>query len=90
MEDKLKDNNIRYPISETADMAKTIQTKQVNTTSVQTESSESDYSNYMSKINVKSIHHQDKINYKKKLPNPVKLKENVMGHHQRGEIPKYN
>jgi len=71
-------------------MAKTIQTKQVNTTSVQTESSESEYSNSMSKINVKSINHQDKINSKKKLPNPVKLKENVMSHHQPGEIPKYN
>lgn len=89
LENKLKDNNIRYPISETSDIAKTIQTKQVNTTSVQTESSESEYSNCMSKINVKCINHQDKINSKKKLPNPVKLKENVMGHHQPGEIPKY-
>lgn len=71
-------------------MAKTIQTKQMNTISVQTESSESEYSNCMSKINVKPIHHQDKINSKKKLPNPVKLKENVMGRHQPGEIPKYN
>jgi len=71
-------------------MAKTIQTKQVNTTSVQTESSELEYSNCMSKINVKSLHHQDKINSKKKLPNSVQLKENVMGHHQPGEIPKYN
>lgn len=70
-------------------MAKTIQTKQVNTTSVQTESSELEYSNCMSKIN-QSTHHQDKINSKKKLPNSVKLKENVMGQHQPGEIPKYN
>jgi len=71
-------------------VAKTIQTKQVNTISVQTESSESEYSNCMSKINAKSIHHQDKINSKKKPQNPVKRKENVIGHHQPGEIPKYN
>jgi len=70
-------------------MAKTNQTKHVNTISVQTESSESEYSNCMSNKNVKSIHRQD-INSKKKQPNSVKFKENIIGHHQPGEIPKYN
>ncbi|XP_060835156.1 uncharacterized protein LOC132918089 [Rhopalosiphum padi] len=88
IEDKLKDNCIGYPISETLDMAKTNQTKHVNTISVQTESSESEYSNCMSNKNVKSIHRQD-INSKKKQPNSVKFKENIIGHHQPGEIPKY-
>ncbi|XP_026806344.1 uncharacterized protein LOC113549309 [Rhopalosiphum maidis] len=85
---EIEDNCIRYPMSETSDMAKINQTKHVNTISVQTESSESEYSNCMSNKNVKSIHRQD-INSKKKQQNSVKFKENIMGHHQPGEIPKY-
>jgi len=68
-------------------MTKTIQTKHMNTISVQTESSESEYSNVMSRKNVNSIHQQDNSKRKQHL---VGLKENIIGHHQPGEIPKYN
>ncbi|XP_025208022.1 uncharacterized protein LOC112603588 [Melanaphis sacchari] len=89
IEDKIKDNSNKYPTSETSDMAKIIQTKHVNTISVQTESSESEYSNCTSKKNVKSIHQHDDINSKKNQPISVKLKENIISHHKPGEIPKY-
>lgn len=70
-------------------MAKTIQTKHKSTSSVQTESSKSECSNVMSRRNFNSVHQQDDNNSKKKQ-HLIELKENIMGHHQPGEIPKYN
>lgn len=70
-------------------MAKTIQTKHKSTISVQTESSKSECSNVMSGKNFNSVHQQDDNNSKKKQ-HLIELKENIMGHHQPGEIPKYN
>jgi len=71
-------------------MAKAIQIKHMNTISVQTESSESEYSNVMSRKNANSVHQQDDNNSKRKQQHLVGLKENIIGHHQPGEIPKYN
>ncbi|XP_003243361.1 uncharacterized protein LOC100573150 [Acyrthosiphon pisum] len=88
-EGKLNNNIIRNPILQTSDMAKTIQTKHMNTISVSTENSESEYSNVMSRKNVNSVHQQDDNNSKRKQQHLVGLKENIMGHHQPGEIPKY-
>lgn len=70
-------------------MVKTIQAKHTSTISVQTESSESEYSNSFSRKDIKSIPQQGNINSKIKPQNLVGLKENIIGHHQPGEIPKY-
>jgi len=69
-------------------MAKTIKTKHMNTISVQTECSEPEYSNVISRKNVNSVHQQDDNNSKRRQ-HLVGLKGNIMGH-QPGEIPKYN
>jgi len=69
-------------------MAKTIQTKQMSTISVQTENSESEYSNFISRKNADSVHQQDDNKFKRKQQNIVRPKENIIGHHQPGEIPK--
>lgn len=66
---------------------KIIQLKNTNTIAVQTESSESEYSNAVSKNTLKPV--QNDKNSKRKQPNLVEIKENVIGHHQPGEIPKY-
>lgn len=87
-EGKLKDIIIRCPISGNSDMAKTIQTKQMSTISVQTENSGSEYSNFISRKNADSVHQQDDNKFKRKQQNIVGLKENIIGHHQPGEIPK--
>lgn len=52
----------------------------MNTIAVQTES---EYSNAI----LKSI--QNDKNSKRKQPNLSEIKENMIGHHQPGEIPKY-
>lgn len=87
-EGKLKDSTNRCPISGNSDMAKTIQTKQMSTISVQTENSESEYSNFISRKNADSVHQQDDNKFKRKQQNIVRPKENIIGHHQPGEIPK--
>ncbi|XP_022168728.1 uncharacterized protein LOC111032609 [Myzus persicae] len=87
-EDKLRVNIIRCPISETF-MPKPFPTKHMNTISVQTESSETEYSNLMSRKNVSSVHQQDDNKTKRKQQHLGGFKENIIGHHQPGEIPKY-
>lgn len=72
-----------------SDMAKIISLKHLNTVAVQTENSDSEYSNCVPRKNLKSIKQPDDINSKKKQSNVDGLKENVTGHHQPGEIPKY-
>jgi len=86
-EGKLKDNIIRCSISENSDMAKTIQMKQMSTISVQTENSDSEYSNFITRKNADSVHQQDDNKFKRKQQNIVGLKEHIIGHHQPGEIP---
>jgi len=71
-------------------MAKTIQAKHMSTISVQTESSEPEHSNCLSRKNVISANQQDDNKSIRKQQSLVGLKENIIGHHQPGEIPKYN
>ncbi|XP_025419543.1 uncharacterized protein LOC112689883 isoform X2 [Sipha flava] len=84
-EDVLKDSIVRYPKSEKLDTA-TIQMNHKNTAAVQTERSESDCSNYVSKNSLKPLK-KDEINLKTK--HSVGFKENATSYHQPGEIPKY-
>lgn len=63
--------------------------KHMNTISVQTENSDSEYSDCVPKKNFKSMKRLDDFNSKKKHSNLDGFKENVTGHHQPGEIPKY-
>lgn len=86
-ENILKDSIIRYPKLKNSDMNKIIQMKYTNTIAVQTDSSESVYSNVTSKDTLKSV--QNYNNSKRKQPNSVEIKENVFSHHKPGEIPKY-
>lgn len=61
--------------------------KYKNTTAVQTECSESECSNYISKTSLKPLK-KDEINLKTKRS--VGFTENtIRHHHQPGEIPKY-
>lgn len=87
-ENILKDSIIRYPKSRNSDMAKAIQINNMNTIAVQTGSSESECFESMSKKGLKSMQQIDD-NSKKKQLNTVGLKENIISHHQPGEIPKY-
>jgi hypothetical protein len=57
-----------------------------NTAAVQTERSESDCSNYVSKNSLKPLK-KDEINLKTK--HSVGFKENATSYHQPGEIPKF-
>lgn len=86
-ENILKDSIIRYPKLKNSDMSKIIQMKYTNTIAVQTDSSESEYSNVTSKDTLKSI--QNYNDSKRKQQNLVEIKENLLDHHKPGEIPKY-
>lgn len=70
-------------------MDKITQMKHMNTISVQTDNSAPEYSDCVSRKNLKSMRRQDEINSKKKQLNSDGFKENVTGQHQPGEIPKY-
>lgn len=85
-ENILKDSIIRYSKSRNLDKNKIIQKKNVNSIAVQTECSESEISNHVTKSDYKSMEQE---NILKKQPNSVRFQNNVTGHHQPGEIPKY-
>lgn len=61
--------------------------KNVNSIAVQTDCSESENSNPVTRNNFKSIQQEDII--LKKQPNSVRFQKNLLSHHQPGEIPKY-
>lgn len=85
-ENILKDSIIRYSKSRNLDKNKIIQKKNVNSIAVQTECSESEISNPVTKSDYKSMEQE---NILKNQPNSVRFQKNVTGHHQPGEIPKY-
>lgn len=70
-------------------MGKITEVKHMNTISVQTEISDSEYPDCVSRNNLKSVRQPDDINSKKKQSNSNGFKENKTVHHQPGEIPKY-
>lgn len=70
-------------------MGKITQLKHMNSISVQTENSDSEYTDCAPKKNCKSMKQSNDINSKTKQSNLDGFKENVTGHHQPGEIPKY-
>jgi len=89
-EDLLKNSIIRYPNSGSSDIDKIIcNNKHRNTASVQTEYPETKYDNSTSRKDFKTIIIKDDNNSKKKQSHSIGLKENMINHHQPGEIPKY-
>lgn len=71
-------------------MTKIIQTKHTNTIAVQTEHSKLKDSNCVLENNLKSIQKQNDVNSKECQLHLVGSKENILGHHRPGEIPKYD